>query len=386
MSSPRSGRLALPMILLLGAIVVLASTPVAQAGPCSRVRSGNSITIRTHTTSGYSSCAPQYSNHRSYGYRNSYHHHRPSYRSNRSCRTYRGYSSYKPRSSFSIRIGGSYGNRCSSYDYGYRNTYHYPLYRSTTVYRPVYTSSAPSYRTYDTRPSTGSVYTTSSADRYRDWQRTERVTERPTEPLLPRDAESERFEDNLREANEFLNTNEEPPLGSGSTPTSGDEEFVRTRPDELASAWNALLDNDASRARTLFADAARSMPKKGEARLGYVIASLRDNDRRAAAVSMVRLLESEPQLVRGGALPASRSLQDELARQSETLKAFRDASVKTFENRMLVAFVALLRGDTAEAQEAMRRARSAGAEGIAARNLWRLVGLSDKPLERVAGH
>ncbi|MEM1423760.1 MAG: hypothetical protein AAGH64_07130, partial [Planctomycetota bacterium] len=172
----------------------------------------------------------------------------------------------------------------------------------------------------------------------------------------------------------------------GSTPTSGDREFEATTPDELSDAWRALLDGDASLARTLFADAARSTPKKGEARLGYVIASLRDNDRRAAAVSMVRLLESEPQLVRGGSLPASDSLLRELERQGETLKSFRDENVKSFENRMLIAFTALLRGDTREAQESMRRARSAGAEGVAARNLWRLVGLSDKPLERLAGH
>ncbi|GAB4555433.1 MAG: hypothetical protein Tsb0013_18200 [Phycisphaerales bacterium] len=385
----RTRHLALPIAIVLGAICVLATTPVAEAGPKVRIRSGNSIHIRTTN-----SCAPAYRSHRTYSYRN---HNRRHYDYRHSSHRHRSYNTCKPRYSYSIRIGGSYG-RDYCYDRGYRTTYHVPAYTYNYYsYTPVYRTTD-GYRAYDRRPSTGTVYTTSSADRYRDWQRTERVTDRPVEPLLPaaRSEDLDRYERNLREAADLLGepyetsagtgTLEEPPLGSGSTPTTGGEEFAPSRPDELAQAWSALIDGDASRARTLFADAARTMPKKGEARLGYVIASLRDNDRRAAAVSMVRLLESEPQLVRGGALPQSSVILRELERQGEILKAYRDETVSSFENRMLIAMVALLRGDTQEAQEAMRRARSAGAEGVAARNLWRLVGLSDKPLERLAGH
>ncbi len=406
----------LPMALVIGAITLLVSAPIVEASPRSRVRSGNSISIRTGNSSR--SYTPSHSSHRShsshsYGNR----HHNTRHYGNSHTKSHYG-------SGVSIRIGGSYSS--GSYRYGYSNRRHYPSYRTTypTYTYPTYTYNnysynsncgTPVYRTnsgytnnsYDRSPSYGTVYTT-SADRYRDWQqtgelrRTETVVERPRETLLPRtrtisQSDLPAYEREIQEAARLIRQDRqelsapteelsEPPMGGGSTPTSGDDEFQATEPDELARAWQALLDGDIATSRALFADAARVMPKKGEARLGYVIASLRDGDRRAASVSMVRLLESEPQLVRGGALPESQLLIREIQRQSETLKAYRDDSVTTVENRMLIAFAALLQGDTAGGQEAMRRARSAGAEGIAARNLWRLVGLSDKPLERLSGH
>lgn len=403
--------------LVAGSIALLCSASVAEAKPRVRVRTGHSTRV-TYTTN---SCAPSYSSHRShrsYGSYGNHHSHRDYGRSHK-----------RSHSGFSIRIGGSYGSRSGCYDYGYtsrrpsytysrtRPSYSYsyggctPVYQTTYSYRPV---------VIDTTPRYAPTYTTTSSDSYRDWQatthvaRTEQVVERPSAPLLPEE-DFDRYEGRLRDAQAVLDRreaelqrreadlarravaedewqittptdNDEPPLGVGSTPTSAEEEFTPSEPDELAQAWRALLDDDAATARVLFADAARVMPKKGEARMGYVIASLRAGDRRAASLSMVRLLESEPQLVRGGTLPSGDTLREELDRQVETLKLYEDDSVKAYERYLLIAFVDLLRGETEEAQEAMRRSREAGSEGIAARNLWRLVGLSDKPLERLVSH
>lgn len=384
----------LPTALVVGLITLLVSAPIVEASPRVRVRTGNTS----------NSCRPSYG-HNSHSYNNNRHHNT----------RHRSYSN-RSRSRVSINIGGSYGSCYPSYSYGYRYTTRRPSYSYTynyntcpdyntsysytrpvvrTVYQPVIVGSR--------EPATGTVYTTRAPanDSWQSTTRTEVINERPRDTLLPamdiqaardeiRSARSEVDSDVRTERPRVivLDDNSEPPLGNtGSTPTSANQEFVESTPDEMDEAWAVLLAGDASRARALFADIARfDETRMGEARMGYVISSLRDDDRRAAAISMVRLLESEPQLVRGGTLPDSDTLRSEITRLVETLKTYRDESVSSYERRMLISFLDLLVGETEEAQEAMRRARDAGAEGIAARNLWRLVGLSDKPLERVVGH
>ncbi len=363
----------------------------------------------------------------SYSYSHSHYSSRDRCRSDRDRHRYRDRCSSRSRSGFRISIGSGY-SWCSSSG-GYFGT-RYSTPRYTHTYYPSHTQSHTTYRTTYLQPRTqtvilsgaptGTVYETASVRQASTRSAVRIETVEPDEagwsledsaPLVaepagaPREVVTGRASED--QAIEIIGTTEEgvvytirpageAPLGrdavtavSAAQPAASAGERVvvvqaQAEPEpRLDRPWRELLEGSPATARALFADTVRAEPENAEARLGFIIAALRDGDRAAASSSMIRLLEEQPTLVRAGNLPESAALIRELARLSEELHRYEGHGVKQWERRMLIAFTDFLRSSIAEGQDAMRASRRAGAEGVAARNLWRLLGLSDKPLERV---
>lgn len=387
------------LMAALGLAVLLIAAPAAEAGKCKSYRSSRtSVSVSIGTGFGYgyarSRCAPRRTViHRSYDCRPRY-----SYRYRTRCST--------------PRYGYRYGYRSGGYRYsdGYRASsgYRYAdvgvatssrphvTYGSTPATRD-YLADADDRRTYTTHdPYTGGsgVYPEASVQDFREWQlltdAPSEADERPGGRLV---AEAQREQQQRDRTVDWEAYDESMYAGEddGFSDPSGAQPAVVVEPQPRSltrverlrlEAWQRLEDRDLAAAQARFAELVRADGTDDEARLGYIITSLRSGERDAAMQSLRGLLCARPEAVSRGNLPASVDLSDELAFLSDDLRERCLGDVSEGDRRLLASTVDFLRSETALAQKAVRGARRVGAEDIAARNLWRITGLSDRPLER----
>lgn len=285
-----------------------------------------------------------------------------------------------PRSSVSFSFGYSSGYRYyGSPRWGYGYSYAAPVY----VRRPVYIDGCAPYPYYGRLgPSTSvtyvyvdpptSVRTVTSDSAYHEWQGA--LGTAPRYETVPRVVvvDGDEPEDEPAPERDYR----EVAPGTGRAEQPGERPGV-----EVVNPWEMLARGDYASARDAFGAVAEARRHEARPKIGYAIASAALGDEAAAAAALRTALIVEPEDFR---LPVrSEDLMPVLERVSHTLGNLKDRDATSHSRWLVIAACEYLRGDFPKAREAIKRSREYGETHLGAKNLWRLLGLSDKPLEKV---
>ncbi len=338
--------------VLLAAAAVLASPPPASAGGC---YGGSSFGFSV----GFSSRG-----HSHYGFRYGY-------RSHGHFGRHYGYRHCGPR-----YVHRPYRYRSCAPTYRYRGW-------GTTYIGPGYARVAPSVTYVYVDPPT-SVRTVTSDSAYHDWQASVRAPVYETVPRVVREESASAAEAAVEGRAIAPGIREVEPSEDWADGRVWDDEAGAEADEprvEVVEPWRLLERGDYGSARDAFGVVAEARRDDARPRIGYAIASAALGDEAAAAAALRRALVVEPE---GFALPtASEDLLPVVERVSRTLRAMGGEGSTDHDRWLVIAALDYLRGEFATAREAIKLSRSFGETHLGAKNLWRLLGLSDKPLEKV---
>lgn len=302
--------------------------------------------------------------------------------------------------SFSFGIGTTFGScaplyyrpscsyRVGGYGYGYAGCG--PVY----VSRPVYVNGcAPYPYYYNAYPRTSLTYvyvnpparvqTTVNDSAYHAWQGS--VGAPPVYQTVPHVIVDEQEPEADQPAQDFQEVapdssaprQEAPPAPSAKN--AGKPQA--TSPVEIVNPWELVGKGDYASARDAFAAISEARKAEGRPRIGYAIASAALGDEAAAAAAFRMALIVQPEAFY--LPPKSDEIMPVLARTCHTLGNLRDRNATSNNRWMVMAACEYLRGNYPKAREAIKLAREYGESSLGAKNLWRLLGLSNKPLEKV---
>jgi hypothetical protein len=145
--------------------------------------------------------------------------------------------------------------------------------------------------------------------------------------------------------------------------------------------WDAMERGDYASARDAFRAIADSSQSDARPWIGSAIATAALGEEAQSAEAFRRALIVEPE--RFGIPEGREGLVTMLERTSVTLRSLGGAEATSADRWMVIASVDCLRGAYSESREAIKRCRGYGETHLGAKNLWRILGLSDKALEKV---
>jgi hypothetical protein len=143
-------------------------------------------------------------------------------------------------------------------------------------------------------------------------------------------------------------------------------------------AWLALDRSDFAAARDAFAARLDGAPGDTAARVGLAMSWAWLGEALTADFEMKRALRTDPHGVAAQAASMEARRAD-LRRLARALRAGTTRETQRAGRWTLIASVELLADEREEARRSIKRARRLGETDQAAKNLWRLLGLSDEP-------
>ncbi len=366
--------------VLIALLALAAAPPPAHAGKCG---SGFSFSIGIGSSSGFRHGGYTGTLFRHGGYHPRVRHcspriyHRPFRRHCSSVRTYRHYgldscgSSYF-RLSFPIYRSRSYTS-CG------------PRYSGYSTCSPRYVVVNPAYEQPDYRADRG------ASDEYHEWQMQQRIEAlrreladtraeeeaRRTAPLVAQRDGAPAEADAIDLADEAAADDEEWGGEAGPAIIAAAEPAEPVERTAAVDAWRALDGGRYSDARDAFAALVEAQPSNTGARIGLALSWAWLGEALAAEFEMKRALRADPFGV-ADERTLMESRRSDLVRLARVLRTGSTGELRTHGRWTLIASIEYLAGEREEAQRSIKRARRLGETGQAPKNLWRLLGLSEK--------